>query len=158
MVAKTDSFKAKPMEEMTAKIVYSPRTEGKSKKGTHVKGQPYVPGGVAEKGKGSGSFRLGVRIQLQDGEWWFYSTKHQTWSRHLPGDKLFHRSGSPITDPQGVQQYGPDKKDGPWKGDDKLAATWGHVKKPFPLVETLLKMREAAEEAEAEERAERKAA
>ena len=26
--------------------------------------------------------RIGVRVDMMDGSWWFYSSKHKTWTKH----------------------------------------------------------------------------
>lgn len=28
--------------------------------------------------------RIGVRVDMEDGSWWFFSFKHKTWTRHHP--------------------------------------------------------------------------
>lgn len=75
-------------------------------------------------------FRVGTRIELSDGTWWFRSRPtrrvHSTWTKHSPGLPLYHRSGTPVIEngkhavgPERVEKFGTDKN---------LRSTMGHCK------------------------------
>lgn len=47
--------------------------------------------------------RLGVKIELSDGNWWFYHFKFQSFSKHEPDTPITNKSGSPVYEPGGVK-------------------------------------------------------
>ncbi len=53
--------------------------------------------------------RIGVRINMADGSWWFYSFKHDSWTMHRPGVRLLDRLGRPAVE-AGKPVFGPERK------------------------------------------------
>jgi hypothetical protein len=39
--------------------------------------------------------RIGVRVDMMDGSWWFYSFKHKTWTKHHPRKMATDMFGRP---------------------------------------------------------------
>lgn len=39
--------------------------------------------------------RIGVRVDMMDGSWWFYSFKHGTWTKHHPSKQELDMFGRP---------------------------------------------------------------
>jgi hypothetical protein len=39
--------------------------------------------------------RIGVRVDMMDGSWWFYSFKHKTWTKHHPRTQATDMFGRP---------------------------------------------------------------
>ena len=39
--------------------------------------------------------RIGVRVEMMDGSWWFYSFKHATWTKHHPRKQELDMFGRP---------------------------------------------------------------
>jgi hypothetical protein len=40
--------------------------------------------------------RIGVRINMVDGSWWFHSFKHDSWTQHYPRKQATDKLGRPI--------------------------------------------------------------
>lgn len=61
--------------------------------------------------------RIGVRVDMEDGSWWFFSFKHGTWTKHWPPVRKLDLFGRP------TQEFFPEKKDRytPWQ----LHKEWG---------------------------------
>lgn len=130
---------ATQMEPFTGKVSYAPMMATRTKKdGTEVDHQRFI--------------RIGVRVQLEDGVWWFFSDRAKSWTQHLPGLPLYWRNGSPKLDNKGKQQIGPERKHRVLN-DSKLIEEFGHTKRPYDLVQVLFNLREQAEQEEAEKRA-----
>jgi hypothetical protein len=110
----------------------------------------YVPLGMkpTKDGEEKMSFaRTGIRIEMEDGSWWFFRFQSKTWSRHYPGSKVvgkgFNASNVAIE----------HKDDG--LTENALKRTWGHA----PWLLTALKAGvQLALAAEAEKRAASRAA
>lgn len=54
--------------------------------------------------------RIGIRINMADGSWWFYSFKHDSWTLHRAGSRQFDRLGRPAVDPKGNPLFKPEQK------------------------------------------------
>lgn len=76
---------------------------------------------------------MGIKITLDNGEWWFRHRKTGSWTRHTPGQLKKYKSGSPMIGPDGVQEREPETKTR-WESDQKLAAAFVHCR---VLVDTL---------------------
>ena len=70
----------------------------------------------------TGMSTVGIRVELERGEYWFYSLKHDSWTNHLPGLPLTYRTGEP------TGEIGPERKRGPYRGDRELRTRLGHAK------------------------------
>lgn len=88
----------------------------------------------------AGKIKTGVRIDTKPTEWWFYSFKHGTWTRHIQGGIKTYRTGQPIIGDDRQPERHPDKKLGPYKGDEGLKEAIGHST-TFPM---LIAMRRTA--------------
>lgn len=93
--------------------------------------------------------RIGVRINMVDGSWWFYSFKHNSWTLHRVPVRKLDRLGRPAVE-AGKPIFLPERKD--------RFANWTAVVKEFRngrehLLTALQTAVESAlaEEAEAEE-------
>lgn len=75
-------------------------------------------------------FRVGIRIELSDGSWWFRSRParrvHSTWTKHMPGLPLYHRSGTPVME-NGKHKLGPERIER-FGTDKNLRKSMGHCK------------------------------
>ena len=60
--------------------------------------------------------RLGVKVEMGDGSWWFYSFKHGSYTQHFPRVKAFWNPGGDVS-------YLPEKKN--------RYASWSAVQKEF---------------------------
>jgi len=40
--------------------------------------------------------RIGVRVDMADGSWWFYSFRHDSWTQHLKARPKLDRLGRPL--------------------------------------------------------------
>lgn len=54
--------------------------------------------------------KLGVKVQMMDGTWWFYSFKHKTWTKHNLRVQRLDRLGRPMVE-AGKPVYLPERKD-----------------------------------------------
>lgn len=72
---------------LNSKVVYAPFTK-KTKDGEESK--RFV--------------KIGVRINLDSGQWWFFHFKFGSWTKHTPGPLLTYKSGSPMYESDGVTQ------------------------------------------------------
>jgi len=45
--------------------------------------------------------RLGVKVEMADGSWWFHSFKHGSFTQHFPRTQASDRLGRPAVDPKG---------------------------------------------------------
>lgn len=103
---------------------------------------------VNKKGETKTRFkRIGVKIKMQDGSWWFFSFTHETWTRHLPLVRKMDRLGRPEVDPQGKPVFLPERKDS--YTTPKLHREWGD-RKP-ELVRCLENALVESEESESED-------
>lgn len=92
---------------------------------------------VFDTDQGRAFAKVGVRINLQNGEWWFCH-KSGSWSHHMPGVQmtdrlnrpLFDKAHKPILGPERVLRYADDKN---------LQAKLGHCE---GLVESLIELRD----------------
>jgi hypothetical protein len=123
------------MQVVDSKVVYVPLTQTK----TNRKGEDKERTSFA---------RLGVRITLQGGVWWFYHFGAGSWTKHVPGRPTTYKSGSPVLD-KGKPVIGPEKKYS-YASDKKLTEAFGHCQ---PLLDALFNGRTDAEIADAEKRA-----
>lgn len=93
--------------------------------------------------------RIGVRINMADGSWWFYSFKHNSWTIHHTPVRKLDRLGRPMVE-AGQPVFMPERKT---RYND-----WAAVHKEFAsrspgMVAALQKGVEDALEAEAAEEA-----
>jgi hypothetical protein len=92
--------------------------------------------------------RIGIRINMADGSWWFYSFKHESWTLHQPGRQELDRLGRPHF-VGGKPVMGPERK--------TRFANWRAVLKEYDarpsIVASLQSAVEAALTAEAESEA-----
>ena len=54
--------------------------------------------------------RIGVRVQMQDGTWWFFSFKHNTWTKHNKLVQKLDRLGRPMVE-GGKPVFLPERKE-----------------------------------------------
>jgi hypothetical protein len=55
--------------------------------------------------------RIGIRILMDDGGWWFYAFRTQSWSRHTPGEPKRYRTGCIVHDLRNQPIYHPEQID-----------------------------------------------
>lgn len=66
---------------------------------------------VTKKGERKTRFkRIGVRVDMADGSWWFYSFVHNTWTKHWPLTRKLDRLGRPAVE-AGKAVFLPERKD-----------------------------------------------
>lgn len=66
---------------------------------------------VTKKGEVKVRFkRIGVRVDMADGSWWFYSFTHNTWTKHWPLTRKIDGLGRPAVE-GGKPVYLPERKD-----------------------------------------------
>jgi hypothetical protein len=53
--------------------------------------------------------RLGVKVEMADGSWWFHSFKHGSFTQHFPQTQAMDRLGRPAVDPKGKPVMLPEK-------------------------------------------------
>lgn len=100
--------KLPPIQPFEARIVKVPISE-------KIK----TPEGV--KTQTVGMATVGIRVQLPEGEYFFYSTKHGSWTRHLPGLPLRYKTGEP------TGEVGPERIT-KFKSLDDLRKRLGHAR------------------------------
>ena len=67
---------------------------------------------VNKKGETKTRFiRIGVKVQMADGSWWFFSFKHSSWTKHNTLVQKMDKLGRPETTPQGEPVYLPERKE-----------------------------------------------
>jgi hypothetical protein len=93
--------------------------------------------------------RLGIRINMADGSWWFHHFKTSSWTRHWPLTQAINKQGKPATELGGKPIMLPEKKD-QWGNWEKLAKEFGNRPKLLTALQEGVVM---AYEAEAEKRA-----
>jgi len=76
-------------------------------------------------------YKVGIRINLPHGEYFFYSAKHGSWTRHQPGIQQYHRMNAKPT----------KERKTTYRDDTDLIRRLGHCKQPFNYVKTLLNLR-----------------
>jgi len=54
--------------------------------------------------------RIGVRINMEDGSWWFYSFKHDSWTLHRVPVRKLDRLGRPAVE-AGKPVFHPERKE-----------------------------------------------
>lgn len=54
--------------------------------------------------------RLGVKVEMMDGSWWFFSFKHSSWTKHWPLVRKNDRLGRPAVE-GGKPVFLPERKD-----------------------------------------------
>lgn len=54
--------------------------------------------------------RIGIRVDMADGSWWFYSYTHGTWTKHWPKVQKMDKLGRPATE-GGKPVFLPERKD-----------------------------------------------
>jgi hypothetical protein len=66
---------------------------------------------VTKKGEVKVRFkRIGVRVDMADGSWWFYSFVHNTWTKHWPLTRKMDRLGRPAIE-AGKPVFLPERRD-----------------------------------------------
>lgn len=55
--------------------------------------------------------KIGVRVKMADGSWWFFSFKHSSWTKHNTLVQRMDRLGRPEKDPRGNPVYLPERKE-----------------------------------------------
>lgn len=74
----------------------------------------WAPAGTRTTKKGEEKtrfIRLGVRVEMMDGSWWFFSFKHASWTKHWPRVRRMDKLGRPATNPDGTPDFLPERKD-----------------------------------------------
>jgi hypothetical protein len=66
--------------------------------------------------------RIGVKVSMADGSWWFYSFRHDSWTQHFSPRPKLDRLGRPVLE-YGKPVMQPDRKN-KW-------SNWGAVCKEF---------------------------
>lgn len=67
---------------------------------------------VNKKGETKTKFiRIGVRVKMADGSWWFFSFRHSSWTKHNTLVRKMDRLGRPACDPKGQPIYLPERKE-----------------------------------------------
>jgi hypothetical protein len=54
--------------------------------------------------------RLGVKVEMMDGSWWFFSFKHNTWTKHCPLVRRMDMLGRPMVE-GGKPVFLPERKE-----------------------------------------------
>ncbi len=54
--------------------------------------------------------RIGVRVDMMDGSWWFFSFKHESWTKHNTPVRKMDRLGRPAVE-AGKPVFLPERKD-----------------------------------------------
>lgn len=54
--------------------------------------------------------RIGLKVSMADGSWWFFSFVHNTWTKHWPLTRKLDRLGRPAVE-GGKPIYLPERKD-----------------------------------------------
>jgi hypothetical protein len=54
--------------------------------------------------------RIGVKAEMMDGSWWFFSFTHNTWTKHWPLVQRLDMLGRPMTE-GGKPVFLPERKD-----------------------------------------------
>jgi hypothetical protein len=67
--------------------------------------------------------RIGVKISMADGSWWFYSFRHDSWTQHFPLRPKLDRLGRPVVE-YGKIAMQPEKKN-KWANWDALSKDFG---------------------------------
>lgn len=78
--------------------------------------------------------RLGVKITLGDGTWYFYHFRYESWTQHTPGNVKCYASGTPMTDPQGNVLRHPERI-ARWDNDFKFRKAFAHCPKLIAVIE-----------------------
>lgn len=66
---------------------------------------------IAKNGERKMKFkRIGVRVDMADGSWWFFSYVHGTWTKHWPLTRKMDRLGRPAVE-GGRPVFLPERKD-----------------------------------------------
>jgi hypothetical protein len=55
--------------------------------------------------------KIGVKVKMMDGSWWFFSFKHKSWTKHNTRVQKMDKLGRPEFDPQGNPVLLPERKD-----------------------------------------------
>ena len=74
----------------------------------------WAPVGTYKNKKGETKtkfIKIGVRIKMMDGSWWFFSFKHSSWTKHNKLVQRMDRLGRPEKDAKGEPVYLPERKD-----------------------------------------------
>lgn len=112
----------------------------------------YVPFEVKAKDGGEDTkfARMGVRVNMADGSWWFHHYKRGSWTQHYPLIAKTYPWGGTITDPRtGKPEYLPERKNS-YEGFVDVLKEFGQ-RSPF-LPQALLAGVDIAEEEDAEKR------
>lgn len=79
---------------------------------------------VTKKGEERTKFlRIGVKVTMMDGSWWFHSFKHGSWTKHWPPVRVTDMMGRPASNPDGTPAFHPERKDR--YTDSGLQKEWG---------------------------------
>lgn len=73
----------------------------------------WAPVGTVTKKNGEEATRfkrIGVRVSMMDGSWWFYSLIHDSWTKHWPLVRKSDRLGRPAVE-GGKPVFLPERKD-----------------------------------------------
>jgi hypothetical protein len=66
---------------------------------------------ITKKGEKKTKFkRIGLRVDMADGSWWFFSFIHESWTKHWPLTQKMDRLGRPAVE-GGKPVYLPERKD-----------------------------------------------
>lgn len=74
--------------------------------------------------------KIGVKITMEDGSWWFYSFKHDSWTKHWPAVRKLDRLNRPAVE-AGKPVYLPERKDN--YSHKQFVREWGKRNKDFVL-------------------------
>lgn len=55
--------------------------------------------------------RIGVRVKMADGSWWFFSFKHSSWTKHNTLVRKMDKMGRPECDARGEPVFLPERKE-----------------------------------------------
>ena len=97
-----------------------------------------VPIKDKETKKTTGMAKVGIRVQLPKEEYFFFSLRFGSWTRHLPGLPKTYRTGEP------TGEIGPERKSR-FSSDRELKTKLGHAKvgKSIYLVDRLIELRDS---------------
>jgi len=74
--------------------------------------------------------KIGVKITMDDKSWWFYSFKHNSWTKHWLLTRKLDRLGRPAVE-AGKPAYLPERKDS--YSHTQFVREWGKRNKKFVI-------------------------
>lgn len=102
---------------------------------------------VTKKGELKTRFvKLGIKITMMDGAWWFYSFKHGSWTKHWVPVPKMDKLGRPLVE-GGKLVYLPERKE-TYRSYEALQKEWG-TRKPELIRNLTAALETALEPAEA---------